>query len=120
MGFSAEEQCVAIFPYAICFSSIKNVVCWTTNTFDSVIENGSDFYLSLQSDKFLELEELPGQLSVLDTFVTISYNFRSYGILSLSREKSDQGALKSPIIRNITGNNCCMQSITFKKRFKAF
>ena len=68
--------------YAICFSSLKNVAWWTTNTLDSIIEHGNDFYLSLQLDKFLELEELPGQLSVIDTFVTMPYNFRSYGILS--------------------------------------
>ena len=102
IGFSAGKQCVAICLYAICFSSLKNVVWWTTNTLDSTIEHCDDFYVSLQLDSFLELQELSGQLSVLDTFVTISYNFRSYGILS--REKSEQGTLKSLIIRNIMGN----------------
>ena len=86
--FKAGKQCVVICLCAICFSSLKNVVWWTANTLDSIIEHGNDFYVSLQLDKFLELEELPGQLSVPDTFVTISYNFRSYGILEkkISRE----------------------------------
>ena len=105
------------------FQFVKNVVWWTTNTLDSIIEHGNDFYVSLQ----LELEELPGQLSVLDTFVTISYNFRSYCILS--REKSEQGTLKSVIIRNIMGNTefmllisetCICVILKHYKKIKAF
>ena len=54
------------------FQFVKNVVWSTTNTLDSIIEHGNDFYVSLQFDKFLELEELPGQLSVMLPFLITS------------------------------------------------
>ena len=100
--FLAGKQCVTICLYATYISSLKNVVWWTTNTLDSITEHGNDFYVSLQLDKFLKLEELSGQLSVIDTFVTIPYDFCSCGILS--SDKSEQGTLKSLIMSNIMEN----------------
>ena len=102
---SIAKQCMAIGLYAISFQCLKDVARWTPTNLDSILENGNNFYHSLQAHVNLEGEDqqLPHQLSILDSTVNISYNFKTSGILTT--EKNDIEELIKLIEQNTSNNN---------------
>ena len=79
----------------------KYVARWTPTNLDSILENGNNFFHSLEAHS--NLEQLPCQLSILDCTVNISYNFKRSGILTT--EINDRDEFIKLIEHNTSNNN---------------
>ena len=94
--------CAATSLYAITFSCIKNANRWTKDNLHSVVENGGQFYESLEFCRRLGSEDLPQSVNVRNCDVKIKYNFNTYGVSQQTPQRIE--LLKSFIAENIPEN----------------
>ena len=124
-GHSAGLQCVAMSLYAAAFSCLKQITRWSDKTLDSILEKGNDLFNLINKDRYLGVDDLPGQVNIFDAVISISYNFNVHGMLSHAppnRHIFKQHFLqnKSPQLQNRTllclSNTCIYLHIQgFKK-----
>ena len=100
---SAGKQCVAICHFAISFACITDVSNGHLKSLDRIIEHGDIFYVSLGLNRYLEVDDLPLQLSILHITINVSYNLKTSGILT--RETDDIRSLILIIEQNSSDNN---------------
>ena len=102
-GESAGKKCVAICLFAISFACLTDLSRWTPKSLDRIIGHGDIFYVSLGLNRYLEVDDLPLQLSILHSTINVSYNLKTSGILT--RETDDIRSLILIIEQNSSDNN---------------
>ena len=60
-GEFAGIQCVAIAVYAAAFTCVKEISRWTSNTLDSIVEQGNELFKSINKHRYLVLRTSPSQ-----------------------------------------------------------
>ena len=79
-GSIAGLQCCAIALYSIAFSVLKRVKYWSSDTLDSINEQGSMFYKTLGKEEYLGVEDLPDVINIFGEMISIKYERNIYGI----------------------------------------
>ena len=65
-GHSAGLQCVAMSLYAAAFSCLKQITRWSDKELDSILEKGNDLFNLINKDRYLGVDNLPGQVNIFD------------------------------------------------------
>ena len=93
------KECCAISFYAICFSTLKPCSYWTTETVDSIIENGKEFHQKYHCGQHMFISDLPDKLDIGTGHVKVVSGARSQGYLSCNMVSSKQ-TLKTVILEH--------------------
>ena len=93
------KECCAISFYSICFSTLKSCNYWTSQTVDSIIENGKTFYQKYYAGKYIFISDLPNKLDIGTANVKVVHVTRYQGYLSCNDARSKQ-QFKSVILDN--------------------
>ena len=97
---SCKECCATCISfYAICFSTLKSCSYWTTETVDSIIENGKEFHQKYHCGQHMFISDLPDKLDIGTGHVKVVSGARSQGYLSCNMVSSKQ-TLKSVILEH--------------------
>ena len=81
-GELAGLQCVAIAVYAAAFTCVKQISRWTSDTLDSIVEQGNELFKSINKHRHLRAEDIPVTVNVYDLAISVSLNFNVHGFLS--------------------------------------
>ena len=81
-GEFAGLQCVAIAVYAAAFTCVKQISRWTSDTLDSIVEQGNELFKSINKHRYLGAEDIPITVNVYDLAISVSLNFNVHGFLS--------------------------------------
>ena len=92
-GEFAGLQCVAIAVYTAAFTCMKQISRWTSDTLDSVVEQGNELFKSINKHRYLGVEDIPVTVNVYDLPVSVSLNFNVHGFLS--RQDDHQAILQN-------------------------
>ena len=71
-GEFAGLQCVAIAVYAAAFTCVKQISRWTSDTLDSIVEQGNELFKSINKHRYLGAEDIPVTINVYDLSLLIS------------------------------------------------
>ena len=102
-GEFARLQCVAIAVYAAAFTCVKQISRWTSDTLDSVVEQGSELFKSINKHRYLGAEDIPVTVNVYDLAISVSPNFNVHGFLS--RQDDHQAILQNYVHENQSLNS---------------
>ena len=75
------KRCCAICLYSLCFSVIKSCRYWNSDTLNAVIEYGNAFYMKLNVDKHLMLNDLPNKVNICGADVDVVFTAKGEGVL---------------------------------------
>ena len=110
-GSIAGLQCCAIASYSIAFSVLKSVKYWSSDTLDSIIEQGSMFYKTLGKEEYLGVEDLPDVINIFGEMISIKYERNIYDILD--KTKNNRSITEEHIESNTKDNiNGCIMWIS--------
>ena len=93
------KECSAVSFYSICFSTLKSCNYWTSQTVDSIIENGKTFYQKCYSGKYVFISDLPKKLDIGTVPVKVVHGARCQGYFCCNVAPSKQ-QLKTAILDN--------------------
>ena len=80
---TAGMQCTCCSLFSIVFStSVKSPGHWKADDLDYIIENGDLVYKSLNTESYLMLTELPNNLCLLGSTLTVNYLENRFGFIS--------------------------------------
>lgn len=91
------KECAAVSFYSISFSTLESCNYWTSETVDSIIENGRTFYQKCYSGKCVFISDLPQILDIGTAHVKDVHGARCQGYLSCNVVPSKQ-QLKTAIL----------------------
>ena len=97
-GEFAGLQCVAIAVYAVAFTCVKQISRWTSDTLDSIVEQGNELFKSINKHRYLGAEDIPVTVNVYDLAISVSLNFNVHGFLS--RQDDHQAILQNYVHEN--------------------
>ena len=97
------KECCAISFYSICFSILKSCNYWTSQTVDSIIENGKAFHQKYHCGRHMFISDLPDKLEIGTGHVKVVSGATSQGYLSCNVFSSKQH-LKSVILDHKESN----------------
>ena len=75
----AGLRCVAIAVYAAAFTCVKQISRWTSDTLDSIVEQGNELFKSINKHKYLGAEDIPVKVNVYGLAISVSLNFNVHG-----------------------------------------
>ena len=93
------KECCAISFYSICFSTLKSCNYWTSQTVDSIIENGTTFYEKHYAGKYVFISDLPNKLDIGTANIKVFHSTRCQGYL-LCNDAPNKQQFKSVILDN--------------------
>ena len=102
-GEFAGLQCVAIAVYAAAFTCVKQISRWTSDTLDSIVEQGNELFKSINKHRYLGAEDIPVTVNVYDLAINVSLNFNVHGFLS--RQDDHQAILQNYVHENQSLNS---------------
>ena len=102
-GEFAGLQCVAIAVYAAAFTCVKQISRWTSDTLDSIVEQGNELFKSINKHRYLGAEDIPVTVNVYDLAISVSLNFNIHGFLS--RQDDHQAILQNYVHENQSLNS---------------
>ena len=102
-GEFAGIQWVAIAVYAAAFTSVKQILRCTSNTLDSIVEQGNELFKSINKHRYLGAEDIPVTVNVYDLAISVTLNFNVHGFLS--RQDDHQAILQNYVHENQSLNS---------------
>ena len=78
-GEFAGLQCVAIAVYAAAFTCVKQISRWTSDTLDSIVQQGNVLVKSISKHSYLRAEDIHVTVNVYDLAISVSLNFNVHG-----------------------------------------
>ena len=86
-----KSCCASISFYCICFSIIKPLGYWSSETLDSISDHGNIFYAEMLNDKIhceLTMNAYPKSIQIYDADINVTYNLQKQGKLCCTSETS--------------------------------
>ena len=102
-GEFAGLQCVAIAVYAAAFTCVKQISRWTSDTLDSIVEQGNELFKLINKHRSLGAEDIPITVNVYDLAISVSLNFNVH--VFLSRQDDHQAILQNYVHENQSLNS---------------
>ena len=82
-GNSAGKQCTCCALFSIAFTLVKSPARWTRYDLDFILENGDSIYKrSVNKDDYLMIPELPKEITLFDSKITVNFLENRFGFLN--------------------------------------